>query len=130
VGYALGFLVLMFTQRIIGPSRYFWKVRKLVSFAGFFLWQLLQANLRVAHDVVTPKFYMQPAVLGIPLEAETDAEITLLASLITLTPGTLSLELSEDRRTLYLHAMFVRDRDALRREIKEGFERRLLEVLR
>ena len=54
----------------------------------------------------------------------------LLANLVSLTPGTLSLEVSEDRRVLYIHAMFVDDRDALRRQIKDGFERRLLEVMR
>ncbi len=59
-----------------------------------------------------------------------DVEITLLANLVTLTPGTLSLDVSEDRSTLFVHAMFVDDPDVLRREIKHGFERRVLELLR
>jgi multicomponent Na+:H+ antiporter subunit E len=68
--------------------------------------------------------------VAVPLDARTDAEIVLLANLITLTPGTLSLDLSDDRTVLYVHAMYLTDPDELRREIKEGFERRVLEVLR
>jgi multicomponent Na+:H+ antiporter subunit E len=86
--------------------------------------------VRVAYDVITPSYYMRPAVVAIPLDARTDAEITLLANLISLTPGTLSLDLSADRRTLYVHGMFVRDRETFVRSIKHGLERRLLGVMR
>ena len=65
-----------------------------------------------------------------PLDANTDGEITLLANLITLTPGTLSFDLSKDRRTLYVHAMFVDSPESVRDTIKSGFERRLLELTR
>ena len=54
----------------------------------------------------------------------------MLASLLTLTPDTLALHLSADRRTLFLHAMFVDDPDRLERRIKQGIERRLLAVIR
>lgn len=129
VGYALALVVLMFLGRGAGPGPVtrLWRLLRLTL---FFVWELVVANLRVAHDVVTPTYYMRPGVIGIPLEANTDAEIVLLATLISLTPGTLSLDISEDRRTLYVHAMFVRDRDGFVRSIKDGFERRLLEVMR
>ena len=73
-----------------------------------------------------------PGVVAIPLDARTDVEITLLANLITLTPGSVSLDLSEDRRVLYVHAMYIvgGDVDAYRRAVKEGLERRVLELLR
>jgi multicomponent Na+:H+ antiporter subunit E len=86
--------------------------------------------LRVAFDVITPSQYMRPGVVAIPLTAKTDNEITMLANLISLTPGTLSLDVSDDRSVLYIHAMYVDDPDELRHEIKAGFERRVLEVLR
>ena len=73
---------------------------------------------------------MRPGVIGIPLDAKTDLEITMLANVISLTPGTLSLDVSPDRKTLYIHAMYVVDPDELRREIKDGLERRLMELLR
>lgn len=130
LGFLLGYGILWFARSVPGTARYIRKVPKSVSFALFFVWKLFLANLRVAHDIITPTYYMRPGVLAIPLEARSDIEITALANLITLTPGTLSLDVSGDRRVLYLHAMFLDDPDALRREIKEGFERRLLEILR
>ena len=76
--------------------------------------------------------YVCPGVVAIPLDARTDAEITLLANLITLTPGSVSLDLSEDRRVLYVHAMYIDggDVEAYVRSVKEGLERRVLELLR
>ena len=69
-------------------------------------------------------------VIEVPIEAKTDLEITLLANLITLTPGTLTLDVAPDRKSLYVHAMFVDDPEQIRAEIKNGMERRLLEVMR
>lgn len=81
---------------------------------------------------LAPASYVCPGVIAIPLDARTDAEITLLANLITLTPGSVSLDLSEDRRMLYVHAMYIDggDVEAYRRSVKEGLERRVLELLR
>jgi multicomponent Na+:H+ antiporter subunit E len=122
--------VLLAARRMLGDIGYFKKVRQVIGFVGFFLWELLLANFRVAYDIVTPRLYMQPGVVAIPLDATTDAEITLLANLITMTPGSLSLDVSDDRRVLYVHSMFVGDVEEFRRSIKDGFERRVLELLR
>ena len=103
---------------------------QVLNLALFFIWELILANLRVAYDVVTPGHHMQPGVIGIPLAARTDLEITVLSSMISLTPGTLSLDVSADRKMLYIHAMYLDDVEAARRKIKDGFERRVLEVLR
>jgi multicomponent Na+:H+ antiporter subunit E len=132
VGFGLGYLILLFAQPVMGPSGYFLRVPRVIVFFFFYLWQLILSNLRVAYDVVTPTHYMRPGVIAVPLEAETDAEITLLANLITLTPGTLSLDLSADRRVLYVHVMYIDhdDLEAARRAIKDGLERRVLQVLR
>jgi multicomponent Na+:H+ antiporter subunit E len=99
-----------------------------LRFAGFFAKEVVVSALRVAWDVVTPTTYMRPAVVAVPLDVQTDAQITILAILVTLTPGTLALDLSPDRRTLYVHAMFAEDAGRVRREIKDGFERRILEL--
>jgi multicomponent Na+:H+ antiporter subunit E len=69
-------------------------------------------------------------VLAIPLDAVTDLEITAFANLISLTPGTLSLDVSTDRRVLFIHAMYAGDADQTRRDIKQGLERRLLGLVR
>ena len=131
-GFGLGFLVLFFARRVLGLPGYLIKMRHALGLHLFMVWELLLANLRVAYDVLTPTHYMKPGVIAIPLEARTDLEITLLANLISLTPGTLSLDVSADRRALYIHIMYI-DSDnleAVRRKIKEGYERRVLEVLR
>ena len=172
-GFALGYLILRFTQRVLGPSPYFAKVPLALRFALLYLWDLILANFRVAYDVLVPgawptpvagrgkltlrpsprvagaggaappvpdslraplaaESYVCPGVVAIPLDARTDVEIALLANLITLTPGSVTLDLSEDRRVLYVHAMYIDggDVEAYRRSIKEGLERRVLELLR
>jgi multicomponent Na+:H+ antiporter subunit E len=130
VGFVLGYVVLWLSPGISRRTSYFRKTGQAVRFAAFFLVELAIATVKVSYDVLTPTAYMRPAVIGIPLDVETDAEIAMLAIVITLTPGTLALDVSSDRRTLYVHAMYVNDPEALRREIKRGFERRVLELLR
>lgn len=127
-GFVLGYLVLWLVQRVTGPSNYFKKVYQIISFVLFFVGALIRANLRVAYEVITLTHTMRPGVVAVPLELQTDAAITLLANLITLTPGTLSLDVSADQRVLYVHTMYVDDVEQFRREIKEGFERRVKEV--
>jgi multicomponent Na+:H+ antiporter subunit E len=129
-GFVLGFLVLFFTRRVCGVPRYVEKVQQVISLALYFLWQLLLANLRVAYDVLTPGQHARPGVVAIPLDARTDSEITLLSNLLTLTPGTLSIDVSYDRNELYIHALYIHDPDEVRRQIKQGFERRVLEIMR
>lgn len=104
-----------------------WKV---VAFAGFLLRELVLSTLRVAWEVVTPAKKRRQGIIAVPLDARTDLEIAILANLITFTPGTLSLDVSHDRGVLYVHTMFVDDPDELRRDIKDGFERRVLELVR
>lgn len=95
-----------------------------------FIWEILLASLRVAYDVLTPRHRMRPGVIAVPLDARSDLEITLLANLITLTPGSLSLDVSDDRRVLYVQAMYIEDVQSIRRKVKAGLERRVLEVMR
>jgi multicomponent Na+:H+ antiporter subunit E len=101
------------------------KVAHAISLAAFFGWALLVANVRVALDVLRPRTAIQPAVVGIPLDITSDAEILLLSALINITPGSVTIDLSEDRRTLFVHVMHMTSPEASRFEIKTGFERRV-----
>ncbi|MDQ3034405.1 MAG: Na+/H+ antiporter subunit E [Myxococcota bacterium] len=130
VGFVLGHLAMSVPPGGAATSRYFSKLRKLAEFAFFFARELFASALRVAYDVLTPTHHMRPAVLGVPLEVSEDAEITLLANLISLTPGSLALELSTDRRVLFVHFMYVDDPDATIAHVKVGYERRVMELLR
>ncbi|MEA2067861.1 MAG: Na+/H+ antiporter subunit E [Verrucomicrobiota bacterium] len=132
---ALGFVLGYFALTLLYPSAgkkssYFQKTMQGIRFTLFFTKELIVSSWRVAIDVVKPLPLMRPGVVGIPIDAETDLEITMLANVISLTPGTLSLDVSKDRKTLYIHAMYVINPDDLRKEIKDGLERRLLELLR
>ena len=74
--------------------------------------------------------HIRPAIIAFPLSVTSDAEITLLANLITLTPGTLSVDVSEDRRSLFIHAIHVTDREAFIRDIASGFEAKVAGAFR
>jgi multicomponent Na+:H+ antiporter subunit E len=130
VGFILAYVVLFVAQRAVGSYSYFRRIDRVLRFAVFYVWELILANLRVAYDVMMPRHRIRPGVVAIPLDAKTDAEITLLANLITLTPGSVSLDVSSDRRFLYLHAMYIDDVEEFRQSIKDTLERRVLGVLR
>lgn len=106
------------------------RIVKILGFIRFYLVELIRSNLKVAYDVLTPTHKMKPAILEIPLDVKTDMEILLFANLMSMTPGTMSFTLSEDRTKLYVHAMYVHDPEKQKKEIKEKFENRLLEIFR
>jgi len=103
---------------------------KVIYFLCYYIFEIFRSNLIVAYDIMTPNFMMKPGVIALPLEAKTDLEITVLANLISMTPGTLSLDVSEDRKTLYVHAMYIDDPEKLKAEIKNNLEKRVLDILR
>ncbi|MBI2871353.1 MAG: Na+/H+ antiporter subunit E [Candidatus Omnitrophica bacterium] len=104
-------------------------VRTLILFV-YFLWEIVLANLKVAVCVLSPIRNLKPGFVAIPLEAQTDTEITILANMITLTPGTLSVEISDDRKILFIHTLFAEEPEELVEGIKRSFERRLLKITR
>ncbi|HYG35193.1 MAG TPA: Na+/H+ antiporter subunit E [Clostridia bacterium] len=130
LGFIIGFIVLGVSRRVDAPGRYLSNWWHCLRLALFFLRELVTSSLRVAHDVLTPTHHMQPAILAVPLDAKTDAEITVLASLITLTPGTLCLDVSTDRKVMYLHAMYVHDEEEFKRCVKSGIEAYVMKAMR
>lgn len=130
VGFVLGYLVLVLVGRIIGATSYVRRVLATVGFVVFLVGEIFKANLRLTRDVITRGERMQAAIIAYPLRAETDEEIVILANLISLTPGSLSLDVSGDRKLLYVHTLYFKDRETFNREIHDGFERRVLELLR
>lgn len=130
-GFLLSFLIMWVVKSgEAEQKKYFVVIPRVISFVFYFLYELIKANIQVAYDVITPKFYMTPGIVSVPLDAKTDIEITLLANIISLTPGTLSLDVSDDRKVLYVHSMYIRDKDEFIMDIKNGFERKLLQIMR
>jgi multicomponent Na+:H+ antiporter subunit E len=101
---------------------------RLVALGAYFLYELVVSSLKVAWDVITPRHHARPGILAVPLDVRSDTAIMALANLVSLTPGSLSLDVSSDRRTLYVHGMFIDDAEGARAEIKEKMERRVKEV--
>lgn len=128
VGFVLCFFILWFTQKLGGSSRYFIKVPQVIAFILFYIKELVLANLRVAYSIFLPST-LNPGIIAVPLDVKTDAQIALLVNLITLTPGTVTLDVARDRSVLYIYTIDVEDADEFRRRIKRKLERRVREVL-
>lgn len=129
-GFAVGFFLLWLMNRNESDQRYFNRVPKIIGFILYFLYEMVRANIQVAYDVITPKFFMKPGIVKYPLEARSDFEINMLSTFISLTPGTLIIDVSEDRKAIYIHAMYMHSKEQFIKQIKERVERRLLETIR
>ncbi|RPE09379.1 Na+/H+ antiporter subunit E [Chitinophaga lutea] len=129
-GFLLSYVTLWLVTADQEQKRYFSRVPAVISFIFFFIYEMLRANFQVAYDVITPKFFMKPGIVQYPMDAKTDLEITFLTNLISLTPGTLILDVSDDKKVVYIHVMYLEDKDAFIQQIKGGLEKRLLDILR
>jgi multicomponent Na+:H+ antiporter subunit E len=128
VGFLFGFLLLSVIHRGYGAA-----VLGAVGFVIFLIKAIILSSIQVAGYVLAPKLKLDQGIVAIPLAARTDLEIALLASSITLTPGTLSVDVghaADGQRVLYVHNLVMGDADDVRKTIKQDFERRILRVTR
>lgn len=102
---------------------------RLPRFAVFFTWQLVRANVRVAIEVATPGYSMTAAIVRFETRSRSDVEAMLLANAITLTPGTISLEIEPDTRAIHVHGLYVEDRAAFVADLAR-MEDEILRVVR
>ena len=129
-GFLLGFFAIWLIREQIGTGGYFGRTTRVMSLLLLFLKELAMSAIRVAVLVLKPDMKVKPGILAFQLTVDRDFEIALLANLITLTPGTLSVDVSRDRKWLYVHAIDCSDLDAAKKDIAEGFERKILEAFR
>ena len=122
VGFVLAFLALWLPCRMWGDDIYFRRPWRILHVMLIFIWELVVSASTVAKLVLSPGLPFKPAIVAVPLDIKHDLGITLFANLISLTPGTLSLDVSDDRGTLYVHAMDTQDADAEKRDMKDTFE--------
>lgn len=127
-GFIIGFVILLMSTYSETSRRYFIKFFRVINFILYFIYKLIVANFKVAYDVITPKHRMNPAIIAVPLDLKSDIGITILANVITLTPGTLSLDVSNDKRILYVHAAYENDKNKFIDEIKNEFEKKVMEI--
>ena len=130
VGFHVAFAALWTASPLFGErSPYFQRAYRILRLALFFLYDLVVSSFQVAWDVLTPTHLSKPVILEMPLDVESDLEILLVTNLISLTPGTLSLNVRPDRKTLVVHSMFgAEDPDAEIAKLKNGMERMVREV--
>lgn len=129
-GFVLGAVILALVYEDLRKERTKVRFFRLMSLIGLFLLELIKSGIRVAVIVTRRDMNLRPGVVAYPLADLRDFEITMLANLITLTPGTLSVDVSRDRKWLYVHCVDVPDPQAVIDDIKGGFEKKILETFR
>ncbi len=116
-------------RRVLSPTAYLAVIAKTLRYVFVFLYEVVKANIDVVKIVLSPKLEMTPGIIAYEMDVKTDAGITLLANSITLTPGTLSVDISEDRKTLYIHALHIEDAEVLKKSIHDSLEKYTKEIL-
>ncbi len=129
-GFLAGFFVLSILGRTDEDRRYFTRIPKILYFIMYIIYEIIIANFHVAYDVITPKYFFTPGIIKYKMEAKSDIEINLLSTVISLTPGTTVLDISDDNTTLFIHVMYLKTAEAFEDDLRNGFEKKLLEILR
>ena len=128
--YLIGFLLGAVAMSLQKPA-YGRRLWALVTFIVYVGWEIVVSNVKLAWLVLQPKPHLSPGIIAVPLSVTSALETTILASVITLTPGTLSIDLGKNEageRVLYVHNLVIEHPDAFRQSIKDTFERRLLMI--
>ncbi|TFD95937.1 Na+/H+ antiporter subunit E [Jeotgalibacillus sp. R-1-5s-1] len=130
IGYFLGLLVIFAMRRFFQTRLYILRVWAVIKLTVLFIIELIKANIEVLAIVLRPKMDLKPGVFKYDTKLEREWEVTLLSLLITLTPGTLVMDVSDDNGTLYIHALNASDIKGNVSSIREGFEKAIMEVSR
>ncbi|MEK4486843.1 Na+/H+ antiporter subunit E [Psychrobacillus sp. FSL H8-0484] len=130
IGYLIGILMLFMLRKSFNSRFYMGRVWAVIKLIMLFLKELTLSNISVLKLIIKPDMPIRPAIFAMPTVLEQDWEITLLSSLITLTPGTIVIDISDDNKTLYIHAIEFDDVDEAIDSIKNTFEKAILEVSR
>ncbi len=128
LGLVLGLVIPLFAARLDREFARLGSLRPVPKLIAVVLWDILASNLRVAAQVLGPEQKLKPGFIWVPLDIANIHGIAALTSFITLTPGTVSAALSEDRRHLLVHVLHLEDANALIKEIKSRYEAPLMEI--
>jgi multicomponent Na+:H+ antiporter subunit E len=130
--FVIGFLVsaglIYMFQKMFFESIYFHKVALGGKLLLIFVWELIKSNIAVLKVVMSPSIRVDSGVIAVPTELTDELALISLANMITLTPGTLTLDISPDRRYLFVHTLNLDDPEAIKRDIQTSFERYLREL--
>lgn len=130
IGLVIGGLILYVLRRFFNQPFYLSKTLPVLRLMMLFIRELIVSSLIVLREIMRPTLNIHPGIVAVPTELKSDWELTTLACLVSLTPGTLSLEVSPDQDVLYVHAMDIDDSEAAIKQIKSTFEKAIMEVSR
>jgi multicomponent Na+:H+ antiporter subunit E len=130
IGFLVSAAVIYVFRQMFFEPRYFTKIGLGIKLVLVFFKELIKANLSVLKVVISPRLRVRSGVIAVPTELRNDVALTLLANMITLTPGTLTLDISPDRRYLFVHTLNLDDPEDVKREIRLAFEVYLEELSR
>jgi len=128
LGAALGVAIPLYTRRFVEQPTRLRRPATIVRLAATVLWDIVVANVSVARLVLGPTGRIRPRFIAVPLDLEHPNAVALLASIITMTPGTVSCDVSTEERRILVHALDVEDPDEVVRQIKSRYERPLQEI--
>ncbi|KDN57833.1 Na+/H+ antiporter subunit E [Exiguobacterium sp. AB2] len=128
LGYIVGIFILFVLRRFLHFDFYMRRVFAAFKLIALFIKELILSNIDVVKVLLSPKFNIEPGIIEVPTQLKSDWELTLLASLISLTPGTLVMDFSEDKKSIFLHSIHVPDKEEMIREIHDTFEKAIMEV--
>lgn len=129
VGFLVGMVVLNFAVRRMDHPYYMHRVAAFVKLVFMFAVEVVRSGLRVMYLILHPNLPISPGLVAVPLDVTSDEAITMLAGMITMAPGSISVELSNDRKYLYVHALEADDPHKAASFFKNAFERHIKEVL-
>ncbi|SER73060.1 multicomponent Na+:H+ antiporter subunit E [Gracilibacillus ureilyticus] len=129
-GFIIGALLLFLLRRFIPDAFYLYRVWKVLKLVFLFMKELLLSNIEIVKWVYRRGRDYNPGIFAMPTELRSNWEITMLTSLISLTPGTLSVAISDDNEVIYIHAMDIDDKEEAIHAIKDSFEKAIMEVTR
>jgi multicomponent Na+:H+ antiporter subunit E len=130
IGFAISATLIYLFRRMFFRPLYFRKVALGVTLTLVFLKELLLSNIAVLRVVFGPRARVRSGVIALPTELTNEVALTALANMITLTPGTLTLDISPDRRYLYVHTLNLDDPEDVKQAIQQAFEVYLREISR
>lgn len=130
IGYLLGLLILFGMRRFFSSRFYLLRVVAVINLLMIFIKELILANLAVLKVILKPKLDIQPGIFALPTKLTSDWELTILSNLITLTPGTFVIDISKDKKIIYIHAIDIPDVEEVIESIKNSFEKAIMEVSR
>ncbi|AQY50096.1 monovalent cation/H+ antiporter subunit E [Listeria weihenstephanensis FSL R9-0317] len=128
VGFIIGIFLLFFMRRFLGSRFYIWRILALVKLMFNFFKDLIISTVMVARIVLKKDMNIRPGIFRYETTLETDWEVTMLAILITLTPGTLSIDISDDYKAIYVHSLHVPNIEEEIATIRKSYEGAIMEV--